>query len=90
MLPEPYEYQGADAIGVFLRDRTVRRGTPLLVATLANTQLAFGCYFPSPHTEIARPYAWLVLTREGDRISAITWFGGSTIFPHFGLPRVLR
>ena len=58
--------------------------------TRANTQPAFGCYFPSPQTDIARPYALLVLTLEGDRISAITWFGGSGFFPHFGLPRILR
>ena len=90
MPPEPYEYQGHSAIGAFLRDRTVRRGAPLLVPTRANGQPAFGCYFPSPQTEIARPYAMLVLTLEGDRISAITWFGDSSVFPHFGLPRILR
>ena len=90
MPPEPYEYQGHSAIGAFLRDRTVRRGAPLLVPTRANGQPAFGCYFPSPQTEIARPYAMLVLTLEADRISAITWFGDSSVFPHFGLPRLLR
>jgi len=90
MPPEPYEYQGLAAIGAFLRDRTARRGSPLLVPTRANGQPAFGCYFPSPHTEIARPWAVLSLTLEGDRISAITWFGDSSVFPHFGLPRILR
>jgi RNA polymerase sigma-70 factor (TIGR02960 family) len=90
MPPEPYEYQGPSRIGAFLRDRTVLRGTPLLVPTRANTQPAFGCYFPSPQTDVARPYALLVLTLEGDRVSAITWFGGSGVFPHFGLPRILR
>ena len=90
MPPEPYEYQGGAAIGAFLRDRTTRRGAPLLVPTRANTQPAFGCYFPTPQTEIARPYALLVLTLEGDRISAITWFGDSSVFPQFGLPRILR
>jgi len=53
MPPEPYEYQGAGAIGAFLRDRTALRGAPLLVPTRANTQPAFGCYFPSPQTESA-------------------------------------
>ena len=90
MPPEPYEYQGRDAIGAFLRDRTFRRGTPLLVPTRANTQPAFGVYFPSPPTEIARPYALLVLTLEGEQISAIIRFGGNSFFPHFGLPRILR
>jgi RNA polymerase sigma-70 factor (TIGR02960 family) len=90
MPPEPYEYQGHSTIGAFLRDRTSRRGTPRLVPTRANGQPAFGCYFPSPQTEIARPAAMLVLTLEADRISAITWFGDSSVFPHFGLPRILR
>jgi RNA polymerase sigma-70 factor (TIGR02960 family) len=90
MPPEPYEYQGHGTIGAFLRDRTVRRGSPRLVPTRANGQPAFGCYFPSPQTEVARAYAMLVLTLEGDGISAITWFGDSSVFPHFGLPRILR
>jgi RNA polymerase sigma-70 factor (TIGR02960 family) len=88
MPPEPHEYQGPSAIGAFLRDRALRRGSPLLVATRANTQPAFAVYFPQ--TDIARPYAMLVLTLESDRISAITWFGDSRVFPHFGLPRILR
>jgi RNA polymerase sigma-70 factor (ECF subfamily) len=90
MPPEPYEYQGLVAIGAFLRDRTIRRGAPLLVPTRANTQPAFGVYFPTHQTEIARLYAMLVLTLEGRKISAITWFGGNIAFPHFGLPRILR
>ncbi len=66
MPPEPNEYQGHDAIGAFLNDRAVRRGASLrLVPTRANGQPAFGCYFPSRHTEIARPYGPLVLTLEG-------------------------
>jgi RNA polymerase sigma-70 factor (ECF subfamily) len=90
MPPEPYEYQGPSEIGAFLRDRTDRRGAPRLVATRANTQPAFGVYFGSAQADIARPYALFVLTLEGRRISAITWFGGNSVFPHFGLPRVLR
>jgi RNA polymerase sigma-70 factor (TIGR02960 family) len=90
MPPEPYEYQGATAIGAFLSDRTVRRGAPLLVPTRANAQPAFGVYFPDPETGVGRPFAMIVLTLEGDRISAITWFGGSSVIPHFGLPQVLH
>jgi hypothetical protein len=91
MPPEPWEYQGRAAIGAFLDARAVRRGAPLrLVPTRANGQRAFGCYFPSPQTEIARPYGLLVLTLEGDRISAMTWFADSRVFAHFGLPRILR
>jgi RNA polymerase sigma-70 factor (ECF subfamily) len=90
MPPEPYEYQGPATIGTFLRARKIRRGAPLLVPTRANGQPAFGVYFPTPQTEIARAYGMIVLTLEGQQISAITWFGGSNAFPHFGLPRILR
>ena len=91
MPPEPYEYQGRAAIAAFLSDRDTRRGAPLrLVPTRANGQPAFGCYFPSPQTEVARPYGLLVLTLEGDQISAMTWFADSSVFPLFGLPRMLR
>jgi RNA polymerase sigma-70 factor (ECF subfamily) len=91
MPPEPSQYQGPGAIGVFLRDREARRGVRLrLVPTRANTQPAFGCYLPSPQTDVARAYALFVLTLESDRISAITWFGDSSVFPLFGLPRTLR
>jgi RNA polymerase sigma-70 factor (TIGR02960 family) len=90
MPPEPYQYQGPAAIGAFLSDRLIRRGAPLLVPTRANTQPAFGAYFPTLETEIARLYGVLVLTLEGRQIAAITWFGGNSAFAHFGLPRVLR
>jgi RNA polymerase sigma-70 factor (ECF subfamily) len=91
MPPQPYEYHGRAAIGNFLRDRDTRRGGPLqLVPTRANGQPAFGCYFPCPHTDIARPYGLLVLTLAGSGVAEITWFGDSSVFPHFGLPRTLR
>jgi RNA polymerase sigma-70 factor, ECF subfamily len=90
MPPQPYEYHGAAAIGHFLQDRAVRRGAPLrLIPTRANGQPAFGCYFPSPHTDIARPYGLLVVTLAGNGIAEITWFADSSVFPHFGLPRTL-
>jgi RNA polymerase sigma-70 factor (TIGR02960 family) len=91
MPPEPYEYQGPGAIGVFLSDREAKRGARLrVVPTRANGQPALACYFPDPHTEVAHAYSLFVLTLEADRISAITWFWGSGFFPHFGLPRMLR
>ena len=58
--------------------------------TRANTQPAFGAYFRPAQTEIARLYGMVVLTLEGQQISAITWFGGNSAFRHFGLPRILR
>jgi RNA polymerase sigma-70 factor (TIGR02960 family) len=90
MPPLPYAYQGHDAIGAFLRGSAERRGAPMrLVATRANTQPAFGCYLPVPDTDVARAYALFVLTLEGAHISAITWFADSSVFPQFGLPRML-
>jgi RNA polymerase sigma-70 factor (TIGR02960 family) len=90
MPPEPHEYQGPTAIGVFLKGREVSRGRMRLVPTRANGQPAFACYLASAQSEIARAYALCVLTLEGDRISAITWFADSSVFPQFGLPRMLR
>ena len=91
MPPYPFEYQGHAAIAGFLRDRARLRGAPLrLVPTRANGQPAFGCYLPDERAAIARPYGLMVLTFAGDRLSAITWFGDSGLFPYFGLPRTLR
>jgi RNA polymerase sigma-70 factor, ECF subfamily len=90
MPPEPYEYQGGAAIGQFLHDRAARRGGPLrVIPTRANGQPAFGCYFPCPQTDIARPYGLLVLTLDASRIAEITFFADSSVFPHFGLPRTV-
>jgi RNA polymerase sigma-70 factor (ECF subfamily) len=90
MPPEPYEYQGAEAIARFLEDRAVRRGANYrLVPTRANGQPAFGCYLPDPHAPIARAHGMMVLTLAADRVSAIIWFGERSLFAHFGLPRTL-
>ncbi len=91
MPPQPYEYQGGEAIASFIaRERGDRRGANLrLVPTRANGQPAFGCYLPDPHAPIARAYGMMVLTMSEDRVSAITWFGERSLFAHFGLPRAL-
>jgi hypothetical protein len=92
MPPEPLEYHGGAAIGRFLS--TVPAGGALerlrLVATRANSQPAFACYLNDPVSPIARAYGPMVLTLEGDRVSAITGFPDTSVFPHFGLPRTLR
>jgi RNA polymerase sigma-70 factor (TIGR02960 family) len=91
MPPQPLEYQGDTAIADFLRDRAALRGRALRLApTRANGQPAFGCYLPDAQTATARAYGLMVLTLQGDRISAITWFGDTSVFAHFGLPRTLR
>jgi SnoaL-like domain/Sigma-70, region 4 len=92
MPPETLVVLGPAAIGRFLA--TVPAGGELerfrFVPTRANGQPAFGCYLPTLHTDVARPYGLLVLTLEGSRISEITWFPDSSVFPRFGLPRMLR
>jgi RNA polymerase sigma-70 factor (TIGR02960 family) len=90
MPPLPLEYQGHEAIAAFLRYRVELRGAPMhVVPTRANTQPALGCYLQDAHAAIARPFGLIVLTLEGDRISAVTRFDHS-VFPYFGLPRTLR
>jgi RNA polymerase sigma-70 factor (ECF subfamily) len=88
MPPQPLEYQGHEAIAALLRYNEERR-CPLRVVPRANTQPAFGCYVPDTQMAVARAYGLMVLTLEGDRISAI-WFGGNSVFPYFGLPRTRR
>jgi len=91
MPPLPHAYQGRAAIGAFLRGANARRGAPLrMVQTRANTQPAFACYLPERESGVARAYSVFVLTLEGDRLSAITWFGGGDVFPHFGLPQTMH
>ena len=90
MPPEPYEYQGGEAIARFLHDRETRRGAHLrLVPTRANGQPAFGCYLPDAQSPIGRAYGLMVLTLTIDAISAITWFSERSLLPYFGLPRTL-
>jgi RNA polymerase sigma-70 factor (ECF subfamily) len=91
MPPLPHAYQGRDAIGAFLRGAEERRGAPMRLApTRANAQPAFGCYLAGPEAGVARAFSLLVLTLEGDHVSAITWFADSSRFAQFGLPRMLR
>jgi RNA polymerase sigma-70 factor (ECF subfamily) len=90
MPPQPYEYQGGQAIAGFLHDRAARRGGELrLVPTRANGLPAFGCYLPDAHAAIARAYGLMVLTMTDDSISAITWFAERSLLARFGLPRTL-
>ncbi len=90
MPPYPFEYQGREAITRFLEDRARLRGAPLrVVPTRANGQPAFGCYLDDRDAPIARPFGVLVLTVDGERISAITFFGDTSVFGRFGLPRTL-
>jgi RNA polymerase sigma-70 factor (TIGR02960 family) len=87
MPPQPFEYQGHDAIASFLRYRFEIQPHPLrVVATRANTHPALGCYLRGTSEDAARPYGLLVLTLVGSQISALAWFGDLTAFAAFGLP----
>jgi RNA polymerase sigma-70 factor (ECF subfamily) len=92
MPPEPLEYQGKQAVSIFLHDRfSLRVDRPIrLVPTRANGQPAFATYVGDAHTSIARFNSVLVLTLQGNRISVLTRFGDTGILPAFGLPRLLR
>jgi RNA polymerase sigma-70 factor (TIGR02960 family) len=90
MPPEPHEYQGPTAIGAFLRGRGGRARRNAAGADAGERPAGLGL-LPAVPTNRHRPaYALFVLTLMGDRISAITWFADSSVFPQFGLPRMLR
>jgi RNA polymerase sigma-70 factor (TIGR02960 family) len=91
MPPEPLEYQGHAAIAEFYLTRSWWGLQPArLVPTRANGQPAFGYYLRDPVSPISHAHGLIVLTLEGDQISAITRFGDNSLFPLFGLPRTLR
>ena len=56
MPPEPYGYQGHDAIKQFIAHAFATRGDNprRLIPTRANSQPAFGQYVKDPHTDVGR------------------------------------
>ena len=91
MPPEPFGYQGRDAIRRFIGHAFGARWDHprRLVPTRANTQPAFGHYVKDPHAEIGRAVGLLVLTLDGEHISHITRFAATSALPHFGLERTV-
>jgi RNA polymerase sigma-70 factor (ECF subfamily) len=90
MPPEPYGYQGHEAIKQFIAHAFATRETPRrLIPTRANSQPAFGQYVKDPYADVGRALSLLVLTLDGDRISHITRFAATSALPHFGLPRTI-
>jgi RNA polymerase sigma-70 factor (TIGR02960 family) len=91
MPPAPHQYRGAAAIAGFLHaSATWRSGRRFrLVATRANTQPAYGCYLADPNSPLAHPAGLIVLTLNGDRISALTRFLDTELFHRFELPETL-
>jgi RNA polymerase sigma-70 factor (TIGR02960 family) len=90
MPPEPLEYQGHAAIAEFFVTRPQWRSrVARLVPTWANGQPAFGYYRADPPAPVLHAHSLIVLTLAGDKISAITRFGGDGLFDRFGLPSSL-
>jgi hypothetical protein len=90
MPPEPLEYQGHAAIAEFFQTRPQWRTRAIrLVPTRANYQPAFGYYLTDPHAPVAHAHSLVVLTLAGEKIRAITRFGGNGLFSRFGLPETL-
>ena len=91
MPPVTLEYQGHEAIAGFLRDITNWWGPRRyrLIPVRANGQPAFGCYLREAQAPVFRAHGMIVLTLEGDRISAITRFIDNSNLARFGLPRML-
>ncbi|SEG88931.1 RNA polymerase, sigma subunit, ECF family [Actinacidiphila yanglinensis] len=91
MPPLALEYQGLAAIGNFLGTIAFRgRRSYALVPTRANGQPAFGIYLRLPGNPFLHAHGVLLMTLEGDRVSAITRFMDGGLLPLFGLPRSLR
>ena len=79
------------AIRSFLRTSASWRGGRRfrLVPTRANTQPAFGCYLDGARAPIAQAAGLIVLTLDGEQISAITRFLDNNVLHRFGLPQTL-
>src|ERR1700760_1478114 len=85
MPPEPFGYEGRDAVARYwARQFGVGRRFDL-VPTRANGQPAFAAYLRVP-AGIRHATGFYVLTLAGDRICAMTRFDNS-VLPWFGLPR---
>ncbi|WP_427884748.1 RNA polymerase subunit sigma-70 [Kribbella sp. GL6] len=87
MPPVMLEYRGVDAARHVLAAVTFRpRLTYRVTATRANGQPAFAMYLADPHADVYRAYSLLVVTTDGDRVTAITCFS-TEVMARFGLPR---
>ena len=91
MPPVTLEYQGREAIAAFLRDIKAWQGPRRyrLIPTRANGQPAFGLYLQEGRSPVFGAHGLIVLTLEGERISAITRFVDNGNLARFGLPGVL-
>ena len=91
MPPVTLEYQGPAAIAAFLRSIAAWRGPRRyrLIPTRANGQPAYGFYVEEASGPGFGGHGMIVLTLEGDRISAITRFVDNDVMRAFGMPETL-
>ena len=87
MPPEPFGYEGRDAVARYCAGLFAAGRGSELVPVRANGQPAFGVYLRGP-SGVRHATAFYVLTRAGGQICAMTRFEAS-VFPWFGLPRSL-
>src|SRR5919204_197565 len=87
MPPEPFGYEGRDAVARYWARQFGAGRTFDLVPTRANGQPAFGAYLRVP-AGIRHATGFYVLTLAGGQICAMTRFEAS-VLPWFGLPRSL-
>ena len=89
MPPLPSEYHGRESAREFFTAVSrLRRSTPVLVATRANTQPSWGDYRADPVTGLLHLAGIELLTLSAGFVSEINRFE-ATIAPWFGLPRTL-
>jgi hypothetical protein len=87
MPPAMLEYRGIESARRVLAAVTFRPGrTYRVVPTRANGQPAFGVYLADPRAGVHRAQCLLVITTDGDQITAITSFS-TDLMTRFGLPR---
>ena len=87
MPPEPFGYEGRDAVTRYCARQFAEGRRFDLVPTRANGQPAFGAYLRVP-AGIRHATGFHALTLAGGRICAMTRFEAS-VLPWFGLPRSL-
>ena len=92
MPPVTLEYQGPVAIAAFLRSIAAWHGPRRyrLIPARANGQPAYGLYVTDGPAAAFSSHGLIVLTLEGDRISAITRFVDNSVMEWFGLPQTLE
>src|SRR6204780_5044784 len=87
MPPEPFGYEGRDAVARYWARQAGAGRRFDLVPTRANGQPAFGAYLRGP-AGVRHATGFYVLTLAGGQVCALTRFEAS-VLPWFGLPRSL-